>query len=271
MTGVTPVPPLSVTVPLWVPTAREPVAAVTVTRPFPVPEPGLRVNQAALSLASRSTSPAGVADGERLIGRVGPALGGRKGERGGAGADGGGHGRGADREGDGDGDGGDAGAPAERDRAAVGADGEGARGRGHRDQAISGAGAGAEGQPGRGVTGRPAQRPPAGVADGERLCGRVGPALGGRKGERGGAGADGGGHGRGADREGDGDGDGGDAGAPAERDRAAVGADGEGARGRGHRDQAISGAGAGAEGQPGRVVTGLQVNVPPPVLLMVSV
>ena len=65
----------------------------------------------------------------------------------------------------------------------MGADGEGARGRGHRDQAISSAGAGAEGQPGRGVTGRPGQRTPAGVADGERLIGRIGPALGGRKGE----------------------------------------------------------------------------------------
>jgi hypothetical protein len=51
VTGVTPVPPLSVTVPLWVPTAREPVAAVNVTRPLPVPEPGLRVNHVALSLA----------------------------------------------------------------------------------------------------------------------------------------------------------------------------------------------------------------------------
>ena len=57
VTGVTPVPPLSVTVPLWVPTAREPVAAVTVTRPFPVPEPGLRVNQAAVSLAVQLNVP----------------------------------------------------------------------------------------------------------------------------------------------------------------------------------------------------------------------
>ena len=57
VTGVTPVPPLSVTVPLWVPTARAPVAAVTVTRPFPVPEPGLRVNQAAVSLAVQVNVP----------------------------------------------------------------------------------------------------------------------------------------------------------------------------------------------------------------------
>ncbi len=103
-----------------------------------------------------------------------------------------------DREGDGDGDRGDAGAPAERDCAAVGADGEGARGRRYRDQAIAGAGAGAEGQPGGVVTGAPGQRAAAGVADIERLIRRVGPALGGRKGETGRAHADGGGDGRGA-------------------------------------------------------------------------
>ena len=57
LTGVTPVPPLSVTVPLWVPTAREPVAAVTVTRPFPVPEPGLRVNHGALPMADQRSVP----------------------------------------------------------------------------------------------------------------------------------------------------------------------------------------------------------------------
>ena len=119
-----------------------------------------------------------------MRGRVGPALGGRKGERGGTGADGGGHGRGADREGDGDGDGGDAGAPAERDRAAVGADGEGAGGRGHRDQAIAGAGAGAEGQPRCTANGGPTERAAAGVADGQGL-GRGIPSGLSRKGQTG--------------------------------------------------------------------------------------
>ena len=51
VTGVTPVPPLSVTVPLWVPTVREPVATLTVMLPFPVPELGLRINHGVLSLA----------------------------------------------------------------------------------------------------------------------------------------------------------------------------------------------------------------------------
>jgi hypothetical protein len=50
-TGVTPVPPLSVTVPLWVPVAKEPVVACKVTVPLPVPEPALRVNQPVFSLA----------------------------------------------------------------------------------------------------------------------------------------------------------------------------------------------------------------------------
>jgi hypothetical protein len=49
--GVTPVPPPSVTVPLWVPTVRDPVTALTVTVPVPVPEAELRVNQVAASLA----------------------------------------------------------------------------------------------------------------------------------------------------------------------------------------------------------------------------
>ena len=51
VTGVTPVPPVSVTVPLWVPTASEPVAALNVIVLLPVPEVELRANQPAFSLA----------------------------------------------------------------------------------------------------------------------------------------------------------------------------------------------------------------------------
>lgn len=42
---------LNVIVVLWVPAVREPVATVRVTEPVPVPEAGLRVSHAALSLA----------------------------------------------------------------------------------------------------------------------------------------------------------------------------------------------------------------------------
>ena len=44
VTGVTPVPPLSVTVPLLLPTGKEPVVAVSVTLPLPVPPAGESVN-----------------------------------------------------------------------------------------------------------------------------------------------------------------------------------------------------------------------------------
>ena len=50
-TGVTPVPPLRVTVPVWLPGAKAPVIACKVTVPFPVPEPAVRVNQPVFSLA----------------------------------------------------------------------------------------------------------------------------------------------------------------------------------------------------------------------------
>jgi len=50
VTGVTPVPPLSVTVPLLLPTGKVPVVAVRVTLPLPVPPAVESVNQAALSL-----------------------------------------------------------------------------------------------------------------------------------------------------------------------------------------------------------------------------
>ena len=43
VTGVTPVPPLSVTVPLLVPTGKVPVVAVSVTLPLPVP-PAVRAS-----------------------------------------------------------------------------------------------------------------------------------------------------------------------------------------------------------------------------------
>src|SRR5688572_5070962 len=51
VTGVTPLPPLRVTEPVWGPVAKLPVAALNVTAPLPVPEAGLTVNQAVLSLA----------------------------------------------------------------------------------------------------------------------------------------------------------------------------------------------------------------------------
>ena len=50
VTGVTPVPPLRVTEPVCEPVAKDPVAALNVTAPLPVPEAGLTVNQVALSL-----------------------------------------------------------------------------------------------------------------------------------------------------------------------------------------------------------------------------
>ena len=56
-TEVTPAPPLRVMVPLWVPTVRAPVATLTVMLPFPVPELGLRINHAVLSLALQFNVP----------------------------------------------------------------------------------------------------------------------------------------------------------------------------------------------------------------------
>ena len=50
VTGVTPVPPLSVTVPLLGPTDKLPVVAVSVTLPLPVPPVVESVNHGALSL-----------------------------------------------------------------------------------------------------------------------------------------------------------------------------------------------------------------------------
>ena len=57
VTGVTPVPPLRVTEPVWGPVAKVPVAALSVMAPLPVPEAGLTVNQVVLSLALQFNVP----------------------------------------------------------------------------------------------------------------------------------------------------------------------------------------------------------------------
>ena len=57
VTGVTPVPPLSVTMPLYVAGVKVPVVTFNVTVPLPVPVPGLRVNHVALSLADQAKMP----------------------------------------------------------------------------------------------------------------------------------------------------------------------------------------------------------------------
>ena len=51
VTGVTPVPPLRVTVPVWLPVAKVPVVACNVIVPLPVPEPVVRANQPMVSVA----------------------------------------------------------------------------------------------------------------------------------------------------------------------------------------------------------------------------
>jgi len=51
MMGVTPVPPLRVTAPVWVPGAKAPVVACKVTVPVPLPELVVRANQPVVSLA----------------------------------------------------------------------------------------------------------------------------------------------------------------------------------------------------------------------------
>ena len=81
VTGVTPVPPLSVTVPLVEPTGKVPVVAVSVTLPLPVPPAVESVNQGALSLAVHvKGAAAGIADSEGLRCGVRAALSGGKGE-----------------------------------------------------------------------------------------------------------------------------------------------------------------------------------------------
>ena len=57
VTGVTLVPPLRVTEPVWVPGAKAPVVACKVTVPLPVPVPALRVNQPVFSLARQFKVP----------------------------------------------------------------------------------------------------------------------------------------------------------------------------------------------------------------------
>ena len=48
------VPPVSVMVPLWVPTAREPVATLTAMLPLPVPEVGAEPQPGGFHWRSRS-------------------------------------------------------------------------------------------------------------------------------------------------------------------------------------------------------------------------
>jgi hypothetical protein len=57
VTGATPVPPLSVTVPLVLPTGKEPVVAVSVTLPLPVPPAVESVNHGVVSLALQLNVP----------------------------------------------------------------------------------------------------------------------------------------------------------------------------------------------------------------------
>ena len=57
VTGVTLVPPLRVTEPVWLPGAKAPVVACKVTVPFPLPEPALKVNQPVFSLARQFKVP----------------------------------------------------------------------------------------------------------------------------------------------------------------------------------------------------------------------
>ena len=130
VTGVTPVPPLRVTEPVWVPGAKAPVVACKVTVPLPVPVPALRVNQrGVLTGGPGQGAAAGVADAERLRGGVTAPLDRGERETRGARADGRRDRCGGDGEGDGDGDGRDAGASAEGDGASMGARGQGAGGR----------------------------------------------------------------------------------------------------------------------------------------------
>ena len=93
-----------------------------------------------------------------------------------------------------------------------------------------------ERQPGRVVTGAPAQGSAAGVADGQGLGCRIGSRPVAVKERLVGTRSDGGRHGRGGDGEGDGDGDGGGAGR-AERDGATIAAGGQGAGGRRSRSR----------------------------------
>ena len=57
VTGVTLVPPLRMTEPVWLPGAKAPVFACKVTVPFPLPVPALRVNQPVCSLARQFKVP----------------------------------------------------------------------------------------------------------------------------------------------------------------------------------------------------------------------
>ena len=103
VTGVTPVPPLRMTEPVWLPGAKAPVVACKVTVPLPLPVPALRVNQPVFSLAVQvQGAAAGVADTERLRGGITAPLDRSEREARGSCADGRWHGCRRDGEGDGD-------------------------------------------------------------------------------------------------------------------------------------------------------------------------
>ena len=105
VTGVTPVPPLRVTEPVWLPGAKAPVVACKVTVPLPVPEPVVRVNQPVFSLAVQFKVPPPVLRmTERLRGGVTASLNRGEREARGTGADGRRDRCRRDGEGDGDGD-----------------------------------------------------------------------------------------------------------------------------------------------------------------------
>ncbi len=105
VTGVTPVPPLRMTEPVWVPGAKAPVVACKVTVPLPLPVPALRVNQPVFSLAVQVKVPPPVLRmTECLRGGVTAPLDGGEREARGTRADGRWHGCRRDSEGDGDGD-----------------------------------------------------------------------------------------------------------------------------------------------------------------------
>ena len=103
VTGVTPVPPLRTTEPVWVPGAKVPVVAWKVTVPLPVPVPAAEGQPARiLACGPMQGAAAGVVDAERLRGGVTALLDRGEREARGTGADGRWHGCSRDGEGDGD-------------------------------------------------------------------------------------------------------------------------------------------------------------------------
>jgi len=143
----------------------------------------------------------------------------------------------------------------EGDAAGVGAGAEGAQDGGYGHGAIAGAGCRREGEPSDIVTGGPGERASTGVADVQRLGGRVATVL--LRGKRQTGGADSNGRWDWRRCHGEGDGDrhrlctGG-----TEGDAAGVGAGAEGAQDGGYGHGAIAGAGCRREGEPSDIVTG---------------